>query len=126
MGTTKRKPKEEQAACSTEDEPRNQRAEAGEDGFESLRAAADKQLGKHSGKIAEALGKKAADGDLNSAKFLVAVAEKKERKGARKKRRGLSVAERLALEPQWEEPAETDPRPDRESAEVPAEKTHPD
>jgi hypothetical protein len=80
--------------------------QATEDGIESLRTAADRQLGKRGSNIAEALGKKAAEGDLNSAKFLVSVAEKKGRKRAKTKRRDPSVEDQLALEPQWEEPPE--------------------
>lgn len=92
-------------------------SEANEDGFESLRDAADRELGKNSNIIAAAFGQKAAKGDLNSAKFLVAVAvtDKKRPKRARKKRRGLSVADRLALEPQWEEPPETNSETDSQA-----------
>jgi hypothetical protein len=111
MATRKREPKAKQTRSKADSEPLNERrskeAEENEDGFEILRCAADAQLGRRSGEIAEALGKKAADGDLNSAKFLLTVAEKKGNKNARKMRRGLLVAQSLAREPPWEERLET-------------------
>jgi hypothetical protein len=110
MATRKREPKAKQTRSKAGSEPLNERRskETGEneDGFETLRSAADEQLGRRSGEIAEALGKKAADGDLNSAKFLLTVAEKKGNKNSRKIRRGLLVAENLAHEPPWKEPPE--------------------
>jgi hypothetical protein len=116
MGTTRKNPRSRQRTNNTGSEEAEQKTNPGaaesEDGFESLRVAADRQLGQNSDKIAAALGQKAADGDLNSAKFLVAVAGKKERKNTRKKRSGLSVAQKLALEPQWEEPPESNAEPD--------------
>lgn len=110
-GQSRRKPKNERSAANEASKRASdsaQEKEAQEEGFESLRVAAEKQLGQRGSKIAEALGRKAADGDLNSAKFLVAVAEKKESKGKRKKRPGMSLAEQLEREPPWEEPAEAD------------------
>lgn len=112
MGTTKRKPRDKKPLRNSRSETTNEtasvEADTGKDGFESLRIAAEKQLGQLSDEIAEALGKKAAEGDLNSTKLLIAVAARKEGKGKRRKRPGPSVAEQLALEPPWEEPAETD------------------
>jgi hypothetical protein len=98
-------------------EPSQQLSQEGSDGcgesgngFESMRSAVERQLGQNSRQIAEAFGKKAAGGDLNSAKFLVAVAvaEKKTKKTMRKKRDGPTEAQRLALEPQWQDPSATD------------------
>jgi hypothetical protein len=110
MGTRKRGTRRD-AASEPEIRPARGASDENEDGFESLRSAADRELGKNSRKIAVALGEKAARGDLNSAKFLVAMVEKKAGKGARKKRHGPSAVERLLLEPAWEEPAESDETP---------------
>jgi hypothetical protein len=130
MGGSKRKPKEQKDVFVAENEKTNlatsaetsaevssetseqadAEAQADENGFESLRSAAECQLGKRGRKIAEAMGVKAESGDLNSAKFLVSVAKDKAGKGAGKKRRGPSTAEQLAHEPPWEPPA-TNPEP---------------
>lgn len=74
MGTRKRQPKPEtpaDAASEPKIEPTGGEAADDEDPFEILRSAADRRPGKDRPKIAETLGKKAADGELNSAKFLV-------------------------------------------------------
>jgi hypothetical protein len=113
MGTRKREPKAKQTQSKAGSEPFNEqpikKVDENEDGFETLRSAADEQLNRRSSQIAEALGKKAAKGDLNSAKFLLTVAEKKGNKNARKTRRGVVVAESIAQERPWEGPAETKP-----------------
>lgn len=132
MSTRKREPRKQapREAANTQVKKRAKQAsehpgerpdtetEANEDGFESMRSAADRQLGQNSRQIAEAFGKKAADGDLNSAKFLVAVAvaEKKASKTTRKKRHGPTEAQRLALEPQWV-PPQTDAKPNPDDEE---------
>jgi len=73
------------------------------DGVEQLHQAADKQVYEISEKLAEMLKKKALKGDLASAKTLVGLAErKKPQPEPKKKRRGPSMAERLAAEPEWE------------------------
>jgi hypothetical protein len=77
---------------------------AGEDGMECLRSAAEEQLRLHAGEIASALGKKASGGDLSSAKFLLAVVKEKARPTRWGPRDGPTEAQRLAAEPQWEEP----------------------
>lgn len=75
---------------------------ARKDGAERLREAADKQVGLNSDKLADLLTKKALEGDLASTKVLVGLAERKKPKPVRKrKRRGPSLAERLAAEPEW-------------------------
>jgi hypothetical protein len=76
----------------------------GEDGIDCLRIAAELQLRRYAGKIALALGKKAACGDLNSAKFLLAITKEKPRPGRSRRRDGPSEAQRLAAEPPWQEP----------------------
>ncbi|HUA93003.1 MAG TPA: hypothetical protein VL991_10565 [Terracidiphilus sp.] len=115
MGTGKRQPKQK-ALGSVADEPQIEpsgtESAENEDGLESLRSAAHRQLGKNSNKIAETLGKRAAEGDLNSAKFLVAVVKENAGKASRKKRPGPSAVERLLLEPVWEEPLESDEKPE--------------
>ncbi len=77
---------------------------AGEEGLECLRSAAEEQLRRYAGKIALALGKKAARGDLNSAKFLLQVTKEKPRPGRSRRRDGPSEAQRLAAEPLWQDP----------------------
>jgi hypothetical protein len=77
---------------------------ADQDGMECLRSAAEEQLRQNAGNIARALGKKAAGGDLNSAKFLVAITKEKARGNRWRPRDGPTEAQRLAAEPQWEEP----------------------
>jgi hypothetical protein len=130
MSATKQEPREEQNTCNTASEKTNEDAseeasgetskeagietgaDEGEGGFESLRSAAENQLGKRGRKIAEAFGEKAQGGDLNSAKFLVSVAKDKAGKGAGKKRRRPSTAERLAHELPWEQPPVATPEPE--------------
>ena len=46
-------------------------------GAERLRIAADRKLGRNSAKLAEALTKKALEGNLGCAKILLALAEAK-------------------------------------------------
>jgi hypothetical protein len=77
---------------------------ADEDGLECLRKAAEEQLRLHAPNIAAALGKKAAGGDLNSAKLLLAITKEKPRPVRWRPRDGPTEAQRLAAEPQWEEP----------------------
>jgi hypothetical protein len=74
------------------------------DGVESFSDAAEGQLRKLGDKIAQSLGEKAAEGDLNCTKFLVTTAKDKGRKSRLKKRNGLSEAQRLAAEPPWVDP----------------------
>ncbi len=91
---------QEEAICAQADaiEP------AAEDALECLRSAAQEQLRRYAGKIALALGKKAACGDLNSAKFLLQVTKEKPRPGRSRRRDGPSEAQRLAAEPLWQDP----------------------
>jgi hypothetical protein len=95
-------------------------ASAYEDGMECLRSAAEEQLRCLAGQIALALGKKAAGGDLNSAKFLLAVAKERTRKGPWLRRDGPSEAQRLAAEPRWVEPV-TEPSAESEDDSADAE-----
>jgi hypothetical protein len=75
---------------------------SGKDGAERLRQAADKRVGQNSEGLADLLTKKALGGDLASAKVLVGLAERKKPKPERKKtRRGPSLAQQLAAEPEW-------------------------
>lgn len=77
---------------------------SGEDAMECLRSAAEEQLRRYAPKIALALGKKAACGDLNSAKFLLQVTKEKAGPGRWRRRDAPSEAQRLAAEPQWQGP----------------------
>ena len=77
------------------------------DGAERLRQAADKRVGRNSEKLADLLTEKALKGDLASTKTLVSLAAgKKPIPEPVKKRRGPSLAERLAAEPEWREEQE--------------------
>ncbi|MGA7340408.1 MAG: hypothetical protein WBE72_09375 [Terracidiphilus sp.] len=106
---------EQQQQTSKASENASEKADAGvaaaEDGMESFRSAAEMQLSIHGDKIAKLIGDKAALGDLNCAKLLVGVAKDKARKNTKKKKRGPSMAQRIAAEPPWEEPV---PDPDAE------------
>jgi len=65
------------------------------------------RVGMNSEELADLLTRKALEGDLASAKVLVALADgKKPRAEQAKKRRGPSLAERLAAQPEWREPPE--------------------
>jgi hypothetical protein len=76
---------------------------ARKDGAEQLRQAADKRVSRISEKLADLLEGKALEGDLASTKVLFGLAEHKQPIPAPvKRRRGLSPAERLAAEPQWQ------------------------
>jgi hypothetical protein len=77
------------------------------DGAERLRQAADRQVGRNSKKLADLLTEKALKGDLASTRVLVGLAERKKPKAEpAKKRRGPGLAERLAVEPEWQKPPE--------------------
>lgn len=106
MGTRQQKPKR-RTPSKAASKPEIEVGE-NEEGIESLRSAVNRQLRKKGDQIAEALGDKAAGGDLNSTKLMISVAENKPDKNARKKRQGPSTVERLLLEPTREEPPETD------------------
>ena len=76
-------------------------------GVERLRQAADKRGGKNSEELADLLTAKALKGKLSNTRFLVGLAERKEPvEKPKKKRRGLSMAQQLAMEPEWVGPAE--------------------
>jgi hypothetical protein len=73
-------------------------------GAEQMRQAADRRVGRISEQLADLLEGKALKGDLNSAKVLFGLAERKKPiPEPVKKRRGPSQAERWAAEPQWQE-----------------------
>jgi hypothetical protein len=76
----------------------------GKDGAERMRQAADKRVGRISEKMADLLEKKALAGDLACARVLFGLAERKKPiQEPVKKRRGPSLAARLAAEPEWQE-----------------------
>jgi hypothetical protein len=69
-------------------------------GAERLRRAADNEVGRKSDELAEALMNSALKGDVASTKVLVALAD-----GVKPdpvKRRGLSLAQQLGMEREWE------------------------
>jgi len=72
-------------------------------GAERLRKAADKRVGTNSAKLADLLMKKALAGDMVSAKMLIALAEAKKPEPP-KKRKGPTVAQWWAAQPQWKGP----------------------
>jgi hypothetical protein len=73
------------------------------DGAEQMRQAADRRVGRISEQLADMLEGKALKGDLNSAKVLFGLAERKKPiPEPVKRRRGPSLAERLSAEPQWQ------------------------
>jgi hypothetical protein len=76
--------------------------------LKTLKKEAARQVAAKSGKLVDALMEKALKGDVASAKMVVTLAETKEGAGKPKKRRkrGLSTAQRLALEPPWVDPGD--------------------
>jgi hypothetical protein len=70
-----------------------------------LQKAAQKEMGKNSGKLAKVLVDKALAGDLNSAKMLLMLTDPKtDAEGPRETETlGPSVAEQLAKEKEWED-----------------------
>jgi len=79
------------------------RSKSRKDGAEQMRRAADRRVGRISEQLADLLEGKALKGDLASAKVLFGLAERKKPiPEPVKKRRGLSPAERLAAQPQWQ------------------------
>ena len=78
------------------------RSKSRKDGAEQMRRAADRRVGRISEKLADLLSNKALAGDLASARVLFGLAERKKPIQAPvKKRRGPSLAERWAAEPEW-------------------------
>jgi hypothetical protein len=78
---------------------------ARKDGAEKLHLAADRRVGKHSEELADRLTEQALKGDVPSTRVLVALAERKKPVLAVvKKRLGPTMAQQLAMEPQWKGP----------------------
>jgi hypothetical protein len=123
MSLTKQESRTDNASRKTSSTTRHERREqankarklaagtsACKDGAELLRQAADKRVGLNSEKLADLLAENALQGDLTSAKVLIGLAErKKPSKEPVKKRRGPSLAERWAAEPEWREEPEEGP-----------------
>jgi hypothetical protein len=77
------------------------------DGVQMLRKAADQRVGEKSEELADVVTGKALKGDLASVKVLVELADgKKPVPEPVKRRRGLTQAERWAMEPQWQDKPE--------------------
>jgi hypothetical protein len=68
---------------------------------ERLRRAADRRVGRDSEKLAELLSEKALQGDLASAKVLVALADGKKPAPAKQESAFKSLIANLAAEPDW-------------------------
>lgn len=78
--------------------------EENEEGTERLQRVAADLVRLNSGDLSKVLLKKAKEGSLGSLRLLVTLAErKKPREKPVKKPRGLTLAQQLAMEPQWEE-----------------------
>jgi hypothetical protein len=76
----------------------------GEEGIERLQSVTSELVKLNCGVLSEVLLERAKEGNLGSFKLLVALAErKKPREKPVKKARGLRQAQRLALEPQWQD-----------------------
>jgi hypothetical protein len=80
------------------------RKPAGKSGTERLRSLADRQLSRNLKELTEVLTRKALAGSVASTRVLVELAQRKKPEAV--KRRGLSEAERLANEPEWDGPEE--------------------
>ena len=84
--------------------PRGAEAE-GEACTERLQRRAARIVMENSGTLSDALLEKAKKGDVSSIRLLIRLAErKKPRAKPVKKARGLTLAQQLALEPQWQGP----------------------
>ncbi|MGD0892662.1 MAG: hypothetical protein ABR923_14120 [Terracidiphilus sp.] len=76
---------------------------ARKDGAEELRRAADRVILRDSKRLAKLLGEKAIQGDLNSVKMLVGLAEKKKPEPETGKRHALfDFIKDMAAQPVWE------------------------
>lgn len=83
---------------------RTSRKKAVPRGVRTLREAAGNAVGRNSAQLTQRLLDRALAGDLNSAKLLVALADlQPENEDSGKSRRGLSAAQELAAEPEWQE-----------------------
>jgi hypothetical protein len=60
-------------------------------------------MGRNCGKLTQVLLDKALEGHLDSTKLLVALAEPKKTEEKLKTSKGLRVAQRLALQPSWDD-----------------------
>jgi hypothetical protein len=79
------------------------------DGGEKLRSAIDTEVGKRSTQIATALVNKTCAGNMSVARLLAEITgAKNPRTKPPKKRCGPTLAEELAMEPQWQGPEEGD------------------
>lgn len=72
-------------------------------GTAKMKAAADKELGEHSEEIAKSLREKLVKGNVTCGKLLIALAEEQfDCEDEAVVSRLLSMAERLASEPEWD------------------------
>jgi hypothetical protein len=93
------------AKAGGKDRPRR----SNKNGADLMKQAADRELVKIAEKVAVQLKEKALHGDVTSVKTLVGFSEqRKSAEKPKKSRRNLAFIRQLALEPQWEGPAEED------------------
>jgi len=76
------------------------------DGAEELRQAVNRHVNEKAERIASALADKALTGNAAAAKAMVELAEGRKPEPEKEKKRGLTLAQRLAMEPQWDGPPE--------------------
>jgi len=73
------------------------------DGLERLRQGADRELGRNWTTLLAKVREKAETGDQGSIKLLVTLAERKKPRAVPvKKARGISLAQRLDAQPEWQ------------------------
>src|SRR5271157_476015 len=117
MAELGRKSSRETAKGKTSNKNTGKRASRGKKarkaGAERLRLAVDKRLGQNSESLANMLRDQAMGGNVATTRAMVEIAEhKKAQPEPVKKKRGRSLVERLAAEPEWQDdrkdgPAET-------------------
>lgn len=108
MAELGRKSSRETAKGKTSSKNTGKRASRGKKarkaGAERLRLAVDKRLGQNSESLANMLTDQAMGGNVATTRAMVEIAEhKKPQPEPVKKKRGRSLAERLAAEPEWQD-----------------------
>ena len=99
--SSKARGKSEETGKGAPSKRASRKGPAGKDGVERLRRAADRRVGRDSEKLAELLSEKALQGDLASAKVLVALADGKKPAPAKQESAFKSLIANLAAEPDW-------------------------
>jgi hypothetical protein len=91
----------EQASEGTATEEKETRWRWRGNGAKRLKLEADRVVGEHSATLAKLLLEDAKKGKMESARLLVSLSEARETP-VRRRKRGLSLADRLAAEPEWD------------------------